>query len=198
MLASDVNNPEFVNPINPDSMLHIEFFWKEPVDKWKSEQAGKEVRGKKAPYIRMMKPGDQTSIIEAPVRDDHKARFPRQWLSWQMKEKMIEGASDDIPGWKVEEWDVLNDTQRHELKFLRFNTVEQLAGASDAQLQKLGMGGVGLRERARQAIKQRNRSEFETEMKAKDAELEKMQERLAKLEALLAKPETLHVPKKDK
>lgn len=195
MLASDLNNPEFVNPINPDSLLHVEFYWKEPVDKWKSEAAGKEVRAPKRPYIRMMKPGDQTSIIETPVRDDHKARFPRQWLSWQMKEKMIEGASDDVPGWKLDDWSVLNDDQRHELRFHRFSTVEQLAGASDAQLQKLGMGGISLRERARAAVKAKNRSEFDAEMKAKDAELAKMQERLAKLEAALAKPETLTLPK---
>lgn len=196
MLASDLNNPEFVNPINPDTLLHVEFFWKEPVDKWKSEQAGKEVRGPRAAYIRMMKPGDNTSIIETPVRDDHKARFPRLWLAWQMKEKLIGGAADEVPGWPLKEWGVLNEAQLHELVFLRFHTVEQLAGASDAQLQKLGMGGVGLRERARAAIKAKNRSEYETEMKAKDAELAKMQERLAKLEASLAKPEPLSLPKK--
>lgn len=196
MLASDLNNPEFVNPINPDSMLHVEFYWHQPIDKWKSEQAGKEVRGPRVPYIRMMKPGDNTSLHQTPVRDDHKARFPRLWLAWQMKEKMIEGADDNIPGWKLEDWDVLNDDQRHELKFLRFHTVEQLAGASDAQLQKMGMGGVGLRERARAAIKAKHKSEYDAEMKAKDEELAKMQERIAKLEASLAKSETLTLPKK--
>lgn len=202
MLASDLNNPDFVNPMNPDALLHVEFFWREPVDKWKSEQAGKEVRGPRIPFIRIMRPGDNTSIHETPVRDDHKARFPRLWLAWQMKEKMIEGANDDVPGWKLEEWDVLNDSQRHELAFFRFRTVEQLAGASDGQLQKMGMGGITLRERARAAIKERNKSEFDAEMKAKDAELAKMQERVAKLEALLTKPdpkpETLTLPKKDK
>lgn len=196
MLASDLNNPEFVNPINPDTLLHVEFYWKEPVDKWKSEQEGKEVRGPRKPYIRMMKPGDQTSIIETPVRDDHKARFPRLWLAWQMKEKMIGGTADEVPGWTLKDWGVLNESQLHELTFMRFHTVEQLAGASDAQLQKLGMGGVGLRERARAALKERHKSEYDGAMKAKDAELAKMQERLAKLEAALAKPETLTLPKK--
>lgn len=204
MLASDLNNPEFSNPINPDSLLHVEFFWSAPVDKWKSEQAGKEVRGPRVPYIRMMKPGDQTSIIETAVRDDHKARFPRLWLAWQMKEKMIDGAADDIPGWKIEDWDVVNETQRHELKFLRFHTVEQLAGASDGQLQKMGMGGVGLRERARAAIKAKHKSEYEADIKAKDKEMQEMRdtlkkqaEQLAQLTALLpAAKDTLTLPKK--
>lgn len=198
MLASDLNNPDFVNPINPDSLLHVEFFWREPVDKWQSELQGKEVRGKRQVFIRLMRPGDNTSIHETPVRDDHKARFARQWLSWQIKEGMIEGGSD-IPGWKLADWNALNDDQRHELQFLRFNTVEQLAGASDAQIQRLGLGGIGLREQARMALKERSRAEYKTEMEAKDKELAEMKERLAKLEAALApKADTLHVPKKDK
>ena len=77
MLASDVNNPEFVNPVNPDSVLHVEFYWHAPVDKWKSENAGKEIRGARIPYICIMRPGDNTSIHRTPVRDDHKVRFAR-------------------------------------------------------------------------------------------------------------------------
>lgn len=199
MLASDLNNREFVGATNPDEMLHVEFFWKEPIDKWQSEKQGKEVRGKRVPYVRMMKPGDQTSIVESAVRDDHKARWPRRWLAWQMKEGMIEGADNEM-GWKIDDWDALKDkeSQLHELKYLRFNTVEKIAGASDAQIQRLGIGGIGLREQARQALKGRSLSEYKDEMQAKDKELAEMKARLAKLETLLApaqKPETLTLPK---
>lgn len=199
MLASDLNNPEFVGATNPDDMLHVEFFWKEPIDKWQSEKQGKEVRGKRVPFVRMMKPGDQTSIIETAVRDDHKARWPRRWMAWQMKEGLIEGA-DNVPGWKIEEWDVVKDkeSQVHELKYLRFYTVEQLAGASDAQIQRLGIGGIGLREQARLAIKERSRAEYKTEMEAKDRELAEMKARLAKLEAMFPVADaqkTLTLPK---
>lgn len=206
MLASDVNNPDFVNPQHPDSMLHVEFYWKEPVDKWQSELQGKEVRGKKKPFIRIMRPGDNTSILETAVRDDHKARFPNQWMRWQMKEGMMEGAPQDVPGWRIEEWPtVKGEQQLNELKYLRFHTVEQIAGASDAQIQKLGLGGIGLREQARAALKERSRSEYKAEMDAKDKQLSDLQARLDKLEAMatnaqipVPKPETLHVPKKDK
>ena len=202
MLASDLNNPEFVNPVNPDSLLHVEFFWKEPVSKWQSELQGKEVRGKRTPYVRIMRPGDNTSIHETAVRDDHKARWPQKWLAWQIREGLLEGASGEVPGWKIEEWPVLKgkDTQIHELRHLRFQTVEQLAGASDAQIQRLGLGGIGLREQARVALKERNRADYKAEMEAKDKELAEMKERLARLEALLpvagAKADTLHVPQK--
>ena len=198
MLASDLDNPAFQGASHPDSLLHVEFMWRQPVDKWKTEHTGKEVLLPRLPYIRIMNPGDKTSVHETPVRDDHKRRFPRQWMAWQMKEGLIEGANADIPGWKIEEWPAISDTQKRELQHLRFNTVEQLAGASDAQLQRIGIGGIGLREQARAAVKAKNKSEYEAELKAKDKEMAEMRERLAKLEAMLpgSKPDTLHVPKK--
>lgn len=198
MLASDLNNPEFVNPVSPDSMLHVEFYWKDPVNKWQSETQGKEVRGAKVPFVRIMRPGDPTSIIETAVRDDHKARWPQKWLAWQVREGLLEGASNDVPGWKIEEWPVVKGEQVNELRYLRFSTVEQIAGASDSQIQRLGIGGIGLREQARAALKERNKSEFNAEMAQKDKEIADMRERLAKLEAALTSPkqETLHVPKK--
>ena len=197
MLASDLNNPEFANPQNPDSVLHIEFYWHAPVDKWQSETEGKEIRGPRIPFIRIVRPGDNTSVHETPVRDDHKRRFPRQWLAWQIKEGMIEGSAD-IPGWKIDDWPAINDEQRHELKYLRFHTVEQMAGASDAQVQRLGIGGIGLREQARVALKERNRAEYKAELEAKDKELAAMKADIAALKASLTpqKPDTLHIPKK--
>ena len=89
MLASDLNNPEFVGAVNPDSLLYVEFYWHEPIDKWSSEQAtmkaGKRVVIKlpKQPFVRIMRPGDQTTIVETAVREDHKARWPEKWMYWQ-------------------------------------------------------------------------------------------------------------------
>ena len=197
MLASDVNNKEFQGAIdNPDSALHVMFYMHEPILKFQSEKEGKEIRGPKVPYIRMMKPGDQYSIIETAVRDDHKRRFANLWLNFQMKEGMIEGQAD-FPGWKLEDWPALKPEQLHEMKYMRFQTVEQIAGASDSQIQRLGIGGIGLREQARKALKERNRSEYEAEMKAKDKELDDLKGRLAKLEAMLTSPkqDTLTLPK---
>ena len=193
MLASDLNNPEFTNPSNPDTMLHVEFYWFAPVDKWASDAAGKEVRGARVPFVRIMRPGDNTSIHETPVRDDHKARWPNLWLAWQMKEKLIEG-DVNIPGWKLDEWDVIKPDQLHELKYLRFHTVEQIAGASDAQVQRLGMAGIGLRVQAQAALKDKAREGIRDELAAKDAELKAMADRLAALEARAGAPAPAEQP----
>lgn len=155
MLASDLANPEFVNPQNPDSQLFVEFFWHEPPGPAPQVASIPQGRLPKTPYVRIMAPGNDKSVIETAVREDHKARWPQKWLAWQMKEGLIEGAARDVPGWKLSEWNELNEGQVRELDYLRFTTVEQLAGASDAQVQRLGMGGVGLRARAQTALKNR-------------------------------------------
>ena len=200
MLASDLANPQFVGPVNPDSMLSVEFFWHEPEDVLKSEAAGKIVRLPKIPYVRIQSPGDHTSIMEAPVTERHKQRWPDKWLYWQIKENLIEGAAE-IPGWKIEEWTHLNPEQVRDLKFMRFTVVEQVANASDSQCQKLGMGGMALREAARLALRSRLGVELKQEMDKKDAEISAlkdaniaMQEKFAKFEAFMAaseKPATL-------
>ena len=188
MLASDLNNPEFTNPSNPDDVLHVDFYMYAAIDANKSAAEGKEVRCPPVPYVRIMRPGDNTSIIETPVRDDHKARWPKRWLAFQMREGMIEGQAD-IPGWKIEDWSVVNPDQIHELKYLRFSTVEQIAGASDSQIQRLGLGGSGLREQARAALKEKSRAEFKAELEAKDAENQAIRDRLAALEKMLQEQE---------
>jgi len=195
MLASDLANPQFVGPVNPDSMLSVEFFWHEPEDVLKSEAAGKIVRLPKIPYVRIQSPGDHTSIMEAPVTERHKQRWPDKWLYWQIKENLIEGAAE-IPGWKIEEWTHLNPEQVRDLKFMRFTVVEQVANASDSQCQKLGMGGMALREAARLALRSRLGVELKQEMDKKDAEISAlkdaniaMQEKFAKFEAFMAASE---------
>lgn len=196
MLASDLNNPDFSNPTNPDSMLHVEFFWHEPIDKWGSEVASQEkgkwtiVKLKKQAYVRIMRPGDQTTIIETAVREEHKARWPERWLYWQMAEGLID--DQKVPGWELEEWPYLMEKQDllRELKFARFQTVDQIAGASDAQVQKMGVGGLGLREQARVDLRNRTAKEAMDEIRKKDVELTEMRERMARLEAaLMAKPQ---------
>lgn len=184
MLASDVANPDFVGAQNPDDLLHVEFYMYAPLDKYKSEEQGKQVRFPEEPYVRIMRPGDNTSIIETAVRQEHKQRWPKKWLFFQMQRGEV--PMDNIPGWKIEDWEVLTDDQRHELKFLRFSTVEQIAGASDSQIQRLGIGGNGLREQAKNAIKTKQRSEAQAEIEARDKEIADLKGSLAEIKAMLA------------
>jgi hypothetical protein len=190
MLASDFANPEFSGAKNPDSGLFVEFYWHEPVDAWASREQSQlaqkkvVVKGAKTIYCRIMVPGDKQTIWEEAVREHHKQRFPREWMAWQISEGLI-GGDGDIPGWKLSEWPELTEDQVRELLHLRFQTVEQLAGATDRQLQGIGMGGVALKEKARVALRNRMGAETREALEAERAEKEELKARLEKLEALL-------------
>ena len=164
-LDSDINNA--------DAQLHVEFYAREDGPK------------KGAPYVRIQAPGDKTNVIDQPVRDDHKERFPRQWLYFQMQQS--EGAAAQI-GTPLSQWhkdasEEINRDQIAELSILKFLTVEQLALASDGQLQRIGMGGVGLRERARQYLNRKNRVESSAELEDTKRQLAQLQAQMAALTA---------------
>ena len=186
MLASDLNNPAFVGPVNPDSLLSAEFYMHAPEDVHASEKEGRVVRLPEMPYVRISVPGDHTSVMESPVLEQHKRRWPDRWLYFQIQHNMVEGAAE-VPGWKIEEWTHLNPEQVRELKYMRFSVVEQVANASDAQCQKMGMQGMSLREAARTALRARVGADIKREMDKKDAEIATMKEQLARMEAFMAK-----------
>ena len=150
---------------NGDSQLHVEFYTSD-VKGWEGK-----------PFVRIVIPGDKNTIIDQPAKDDHKARFPRQWLYYQSQQG--EAAAQEI-GTPLSQWskdapDEINRDHIAELSILKFVTVEQLALASDQQLQRI-MGGIGLRERARQYLNRKNRHEA-------SAELENTKKQLAELQA---------------
>jgi len=187
---TDLANKNFAGATNPDSLLFVEFYWHEPFDKNKTEDKFLEtgiwrpIKMERVVYVRIMKPGDKNTIIEEKIREDHKRRWPDKWLYFQIQNGMIDGGENQ-PGWKVEEWPELNEEQVHQLKYLRFYTVEQIAGASDSQVQGLGMGGIGLRKKAQDACKERSTAEVRAELNEKDKELASMQAQIDELKKMM-------------
>ena len=160
MLDSDVNNA--------DSGLHVEFFHHTEKDR-------------EMQFVRIQNPGDKLNIIERPVEEGDKRRFPRQWLYFQMK-----NSEGQILGTPLEEWnkdfpDEFNKYQLEELHSLKFQSVEQLATASDAQLQRIGLGSTGLREKARLYLTNKNKSESTKELEKTRAELDELKAQMAEL-----------------
>ena len=159
---------------NADSQLHVEFYISDDND----------YKGK--PFVRIVVPGDKTNIVEQPVREDHKQRFPRQWLYFQMKQNEQEGV--EIPGTPLLVWystspDDLTKGQMEELQILKFQTVEQVATASDAQIQRVGMGAAGLRDRARLFLNRKVKADSSAELEATRKEMEELKAQMAELMA---------------
>lgn len=183
LLASDLINPAFVGAKNPDDMLAVEFYWnvvKNMQGKSALDENGKETR---IPYVRISVPGNETNMVDVPVREEHKRRWPRHWQYFQVQETELDPT---MPGWKLEEWPELSKEQLHELKYLRFSVVEQIAGASDTQVQRMGMNGASLRLKAREALKAKQEDMFRKEITQRDLMITDLQDGQKRLQEQIA------------
>lgn len=179
MLASDDNNPNFLGARNPDAALVVKFHRRPVLQPFETNQQGRPIY-KDVDYVQIFTPGNQLNIIDTPVREEHKRRFAQQWAQYQA----AHGADSGQVGTPVSAWPYLTASQAEEFKALKFFTIEQLANASDQQLQSLGMvGGANphvIRERAKAylaaaagAAPAESQAAELAETKAKLAEMEK-------------------------
>ncbi len=170
--------------LNADAHLFVEFYEYE-ADPYKGRA-----------FVRIMTPGDKTNVIETFANDDHKMRFPRQWLAYQMKGSDETAMLIGVPlsRWRQENPGDLSEIQQAELQILKFQTVEQVATATDAQLQRIGMGAAGLRERARAYLTGKNNAEAESKISAQQAEIDELKKQM---QALLGERRGPGCPKKE-
>ena len=176
-LASDVNNPDFVGASNPDSVLHVNFYMKSLENNFESEKQGRPIFYE-TPFIRIMTPGNQLSVIDTHVRPEHKARFPIQWAAFQNGQNI----DDQTIGTPLIEWPSITRSQAEELKSLKFFTVEQIANASDLQTQRLGMNGAFLKQKAKAFLELAKDSAVEQKLAAdllrKDQQIDELRAHL--------------------
>lgn len=78
-----------------------------------------------------------------PISQKHKDDWPDEYKSFK------EGLEPSLVGTPLEEWPILTTARVLEMKALGFFTVENVAEASDVNLQRIGMGYFGLRDRAK-------------------------------------------------
>lgn len=141
MLDSDIGN---------NILPAVRFYQKEVKHEFNSNKEGRPIFFM-ADFVRIEIPGNQHSIIDTFANDTHKAMYPQQWARYQNEKKEL--GDDDIEGTLLSEWPILNAAQVRELKHYHFYTVEQVANASDDQINKVtmivGMGGHAFREKAK-------------------------------------------------
>ena len=156
---------------NADSHLHVEFYTNDQ----------KPYKNRPTPFVRIIVPGDKTNIVDQPVREDHKERFPRQWLHFQMQSGDGPVIGTLLQQWNTDDEENFSLHQMAELQILKFQTVEQVATASDSQLQRIGMGGAGLRERAKTYLTRKNQSANTSELEITRRELDELKQQMAML-----------------
>lgn len=183
---------------NPDSRLNVKFYQKAIDNEYKSALEGRPIM-EMADFVIIEVPGNNLTVIDTFASKEHKDRFPVQYARY-MNEK-IDG---DIEGTLLHDWPVLNAAVAAELKHFKFYTVEQIATASDAQLNTLGMAAgmspLSLRDKAKAYLSSAKDSAYSQQLAEKsskqDEMIARMEAQIAELVAQANKPKAM--PKKAK
>lgn len=118
-----------------DSRLQVRFY-KRPVQQEQESLAAGRPIYKEFDFIHICVAGDTLTEIDTYVLPSHKTRFPIHWANYQNRV----GANDmEVVGTPLSEWPLVSKSQAEELRAMKFHTVESVAGASDQQLQRMGM-----------------------------------------------------------
>lgn len=198
MIASDDANPDFVGQKNPDQSLSVLFYSKPLVNNFKSSEAGRPIFDD-VDMVKIYLPGDDKNVIDTFARDDHKERFPKQWAHYQNR---VAGDQRLVGKTPISQWPRITPAMAEELRAIKFLAVEDVANASDLQLQAIGMiAGMSphaLRDAARNYLRlaagEAAESKTAAQLAAVNQENESLKERMAAMEeqmkALSAAPAT--------
>lgn len=94
-------------------------------------------------FVECIMPGNTLTKPVFRVSDKHRERWPNQYDAFKRNQ---ETPIDGIP---LEEWPVLKPSMILTLKSYGFRTVEHIASMGDLACQKIGMGGMELRVKAK-------------------------------------------------
>jgi hypothetical protein len=169
---------------NADSRLQVRFYKRAIKQEQESLDAGRPIY-KEFDFVHICVAGDSLTEIDTYALANHKVRFPIQWAHYQNRV----GADDqEVVGTPVSEWPIVSKSQAEELRALKFHTVESIAGASDAHLQRMGMAAgmspYAFRDKAKAFL---NLATNAAETDKRESEINSLKEELAKKDQETAK-----------
>jgi len=172
-----------------DARLQVRFYKKPIQQEQESIDAGRPIY-KEFDFVHICVAGDTLTEIDTYALQQHKQRFPIQWANYMNRV----GANDEeVVGTPVAEWPLVSKSQAEELRAIKFFTVESIAGASDQQLQRMGMAAgmspFAFRDKAKAFL---NLAINSAETDKRESEINALKEELAKkdLETAKIKAET--------
>jgi len=167
-----------------DSRLQVRFYKRAVKQEQESLDAGRDIY-KEFDFVHICVAGDTLTEIDTYALNNHKVRFPIHWAQYQNRV----GADDqEVVGTPLSEWPLVSKSQAEELRALKFKTVESVAGASDGQLQRMGMAAgmspYAFRDKAKAFL---NLATTAAETDKREQEINALKEELANKELETAK-----------
>ena len=166
--------------------LYAEFYMNPVQNQPKSAEENRPIFDEVA-FVRIMVPGNKTSVIERPVRlgpapvhDNN--RFAQEYRMFE------QGLQDVVVGTPLSEWPRISRSQVLEMEYFHVKTVEQLAEMTDANAQNFA-GVLNLREQAKAYLAEakdgKQLSQIQNELSKRDEEMAALQTQMAELVAEL-------------
>lgn len=166
----------------PAAGVYPRFFVDQVQDQVASEQQGRPIF-REEERVEIIMPGNAQTRFVARVTTEHTGRWPKEYEAFKQG---IEISPDGTP---LEEWPILKRSQVLELKALGFKTVEQVRDMDDHAVQRIGMGGRMLKDRAMVFLDDAERIAANTRLSAdnerKDAEIAALRAQVTQMGQLM-------------
>lgn len=131
-------------------------------------------------FIKKLVPGDNSLVIDRPMREGDAEQFPVEWARFEQNKEAT------ASGTPIAAWPELSETQQAEFRALNIFTIDQVANLPDSSASKI-MGFHDLRTKARSFLLAHTDSErvqkILAEKQAQDEEMAALKARLAALES---------------
>lgn len=112
-----------------DEKLFVQFHTAALKNEARSAEEGRPIFDETV-FVKIFTPGDRNNIIDRPATEIDKRRFAKQFAQF-------EGNKEQVTGTPLAEWPIMSRSMAEELKYFGFQTVEQLAQASDQALSRM-------------------------------------------------------------
>lgn len=168
---------------SPQSGVYPQFILDQVQDNVASEREGRPIF-REVERVEIVIPGGASLTKHvANVTDEHRQRWPKEYEAFK------QGHEVSPDGTPLEEWPILKRSQVLELKALGFKTVEHVRDMSDQSIQRIGMGGRMLKERALIFLDDAERIAATTRLSAendrKDAEIAALRAQVTQMGQLM-------------
>jgi len=170
-----------VSAVKKKAANHVRFYRDAKQDRAASEKEGRPIY-KDVEMVEIFAQGGNTTV-KKEVTDELRERYSVQYEAWK------KGQEQAVEGLPLEKWPhkLMTPAMIYNLKHYRVYSVEQLADLTDGTIQKIGPGGMMLRQDAQEYLE--NASGIEP-LREENKELK------ARLSALESQLEALSKPKK--
>lgn len=158
-----------------DNQLNVQFYKHAELNSFETAKQGRKIFEEHV-YIRILMPANRLNVIERRATDEDRARFRRQFVYFVEKGENLQS------GTPLDQLATISAAQVLELKALKVDTIEQLAGIPDTTAQLMGTGGTELKQRAIKFLdRTRNSEELSDEVRALKAKLDEAMAAISKL-----------------